>query len=175
MTAASPGAMTATGDCCAFERADEKANNARATAAANTERAPGGLRLEVRYRNCRPARLIAAYCVVCTGVQVPFARSATVPGGQQVPQAVTSAGLQQTPFGVRTSLLAQGATHLPPTFTWPFGQGIPVSGIGQIEPVGLMLDLTGGTAASPVESQRQTSASGPDCAAACVPCGHWHE
>ncbi|MBV8282087.1 MAG: hypothetical protein JO347_08500 [Candidatus Eremiobacteraeota bacterium] len=47
-------------------------------------------------------------------------------------------------------MAAQGATHLPPTFTWPFGQGMPVNGIGQIEPLGLMLDLTGGTAASPV-------------------------
>ena len=35
--------------------------------------------------------------------------------------------------------------------------------------------LDGGTAASPVELHRQTCDSGPDCAAACVPCGHWQE
>jgi hypothetical protein len=118
---------------------------------------------------------MVAYWVVCTGEHVPFARSATVPGGQQVPHDVTPIGLQQAPFGVLTSLLAQGATHLPPTFTWPLGQGIPVSGMGQMEPVGLMLDLTGGTAAKPVLSHRQTCPSGPDCAAACVPFGHWQE
>jgi hypothetical protein len=75
-------------------------------------------------------------------------------------------------------LLVQGATHLLPTRTSPLGHGIPVNGIGQIEAVGLTIDLTGGTAASPVESQMQTSANGPDAAAACVVCpgprlGHW--
>src|SRR5271166_2262071 len=107
-----------------------------------------------------------AYCVVCSGVQVPLARSATVPGGQHSPHAVTSAGLQQAPFGVLTSLFEHGATHFPPMFTWPLEQGIPVSGIGQMDAVGLTVDLTGGTAARPVLSHRQTCARGPDCAAA---------
>ena len=89
-----------------------------------------------------------------------------------MPHAVTSAGLQHTPFGVLTSLFAQGATHLPPTFTWPLGQGIPVRGVGQMEAVGLIVDLTGGTAAKPVSSQRQICERAPVCAAACVPCGH---
>ena len=68
---------------------------------------------------------------------------------------------------------ANEKSNEPPTLTSPFGQGIPVNGIGQIEAVGLMVDLTGGTAASPVESQMHTSARGPDVAAAWVPCGHW--
>ena len=109
---------------------------------------------------------------------MPFAKSAVVPGGQHSPHAVTSAGLQQAPFGVLTSLFAHGATHLPPTLIWPLGQGMPVRGIGQIEAVGLTVVLTGGAAASPVLSQMQISASGPDAAAGCVFCpgpsrGHW--
>ena len=120
-----------------------------------------------------------AYCVVSFGPHVPSVRLGTVPAGQHVPQDVTWVGSQHAPSGVITwLLLVQGATHLLPTRTSPLGHGIPVNGIGQIEAVGLTIDLTGGTAASPVESQMQTSANGPDAAAACVVCpgprlGHW--
>jgi hypothetical protein len=62
----------------------------------------------------------------------------TVPAGQHVPHDVTWVGSQHVPPGVITwLLLVQTATHLPPTLTLPLGHGIPVNGIGQIEPSGL--------------------------------------
>jgi len=79
-----------------------------------------------------------AYCVVSFGPHVPSVRLGTVPAGQHVPQDVTWVGSQHAPSGVITwLLLVQGATHLLPTRTSPLGHGIPVSGIGQIEPSGL--------------------------------------
>jgi hypothetical protein len=90
-----------------------------------------------------------------------------MPFGQHCPHSATLFGSQQTPSGVITwPGLVQGATHLLPlTRIWPaMGQGTPVSGVGQIECVGLRLlppgtlgwPQSGGTAGRPVLSQMQT-------------------
>ena len=113
-------------------------------------------------------------------MQVPFAGLGTIPAGQHWPHDVTMLGSQHVPSGVITSLeLEHGVTHLPPKLIFPCGQGIPVNGIGQMEPSGLVVVFVGGTAGRPVLSQMQTSAIGPDAAAACVVCpgprfGHSH-
>ena len=83
-------------------------------------------------------------------MQVPFA-SGVVPGGQHMPQDVTCEGSQHAPSVVIPLVGSeQGVTHLLLMRVCPFGQGIPVNGIGHAMASGLVVDLTVGTATRPV-------------------------
>ena len=57
---------------------------------------------------------MAGYCATCFGMQVPFAGSGIVPGGQHCPHNVTWLGSQHAPSIVMPSLgFEHGVTHLP--------------------------------------------------------------